>query len=248
MRPRTEKYLALLSALLGSPGHGPSGPTPATFRAGLRWSSPTSSLPPSSRFAFHSLLGEQCMALYLYAALLQEQAYDLGSRLLAAPPPPSPASAAAGAGAREGAGRAGSPGCGGSPGKGKPGGSPGSERRRWSYTPVPASASPAPADSAEACAAVAALYRRAAGVYQFLEDELVPKLAAEPPELLPADRPLELWPGAAGAMAALALAQAQVGQGRAGGGGVGGWGSGGRGARQQGAGGGVHNVARAWPA
>ena len=144
---------------------------------GFLWASPLSGLPPTSHFSLGSVQAEEVMALHFYAALLQEQAYRAASRLVAAAP--------------EGGGGTPSP--------------PPSARKSRSASPDGSAAGDGIGPSLD-FAAVAALYRRASGVYRHINAELQPALPAEG---LPADRPVELYAGAAAALAALSLAQAQ---------------------------------------
>eukprot|EP00887_Chlorella_sp_A99_P008083 scaffold12.g8083.t1 len=219
----TEKYLALLDAFIAHYWAPRAAQLAGANRSGFRWSSPLSSLPPSSHFALNSVLAERVMAHVFYAgegqarSLLQEQAYELGSRLLQPAPRGSPSPGGSG-GHRHGAA---------SPDRGSP------VKRRWTYTTAGDSgggaggsrpSSPSKEESASgtgssaggtgaegaaesAYASIAALYRRAAGVLQHIDAELLPAAVAEG---LPADRPVEMWQGAAAAMAAVALAQAQA--------------------------------------
>ena len=200
---KMEEYLAILTAFTSTTKH--SGPV---SRAGFRWSSALSSLPPSSHFGLDSALAEQIMALSFYAALLQERAYELANQLLRAGSVPSSPAAVPGAG-------------GGGSGRSSPDRRRTSEHRavglrRWSYSPskeggpaengAGAAGSGGADDSGEAFAQVAALYRRAAGAFRHIDQQLFEAAAASG---LPSDRPVELWEGAAAAMEALCLAQAQ---------------------------------------
>lgn len=154
-------------------------------------------------------------ALHLYAALLMQQAYELASLTLADPS------------GSQGEGQGGSSEAGGgslqfrlgaltlsisglpSPNKeAAPGAAPGAD---VGTGPGPGSPSPFPLPQpGTEHAAVAGLYRRAAGVFQFVAGELFPG-AQSAPGWPTGSRPVELWEGAAEAMQGLCLAQVRPG-------------------------------------
>lgn len=84
--PRSfSKYLGLLAQLLRKmkeeawDGELSAG----AAKAGFLWSSPLSTLPASAHFSLGHCLLEEVMAMYFYAALLQEQAFEICAELQA---------------------------------------------------------------------------------------------------------------------------------------------------------------------
>ncbi|GAB4823071.1 hypothetical protein N2152v2_010117 [Parachlorella kessleri] len=220
------KYLALLRQFVASASHWEGALQ--KDRSGFIWSSPLSSYAADARFSLRSVHAEEIMALFMYAALLQQQAYDPAVQ-------PAPDSSTAGAdpagssrrslkatlsglsltsgisrrcskslsfGRSHAAPAEATPGESADTPNGAAAAGTGSDAA--ADTSVPAAAAP-DADHA----AIVTLYRRAAGVLQFVAEQLLPAAAAAAGFPAGSDCPVELHEGAAAAMQALCLAQAQ---------------------------------------